>query len=58
MLAIGQAKLTDRQLRIKTHKGQEKSGKGLLLPLTRKALRYLHDSQAENETDGFHNYSD
>lgn len=58
LLAIGQAKLTDRQLRIKTHKGQEKSGKELLLPLTRKALRYLQEAQAENETDGFYNYTD
>lgn len=58
LLAIGQAKLTDRQLRIKTHKGQEKSGKELLLPLTRKALRYLQQAQAENDTEGFFNYTD
>lgn len=57
LIAIGQAKLTDRLLRIRTHKGQDKHGKELLLPLTRKALRYLNDSQTENQTDGFFNYA-
>ena len=56
--AIQHAKLTDRQLRIKTQKGQDKSGKELLLPLTRKALRYLTEAQTENETAGFFNYAD
>lgn len=56
--AIGQAKLQDRQVRIQTHKGREQYGRELLLPLTRKALRYLHDSQQENARDGFYDYSD
>lgn len=56
--AIGQAKLSERQLTIKTHKGREQHGKTLLLPLTRKALRYLKDAQDENGTEGFFNYSD
>ncbi len=56
--AIGQAKITDRQLHIKTHKGREQFGKTLLLPLTRKALRYLREAQEENGTEGFFDYSD
>ncbi|MBH8559867.1 site-specific integrase [Hymenobacter sp. BT442] len=56
--AIGQAKLNDRQLHIKTHKGREQYGKELLLPLTRKALRYLREAQQENGTEGFFDYSD
>jgi len=56
--AIGQAKLQNRQLQIKTHKGKEQYGQELSLPLTRKAMRYLHDSQRENDRDGFFDYSD
>ncbi|HEX8330132.1 MAG TPA: site-specific integrase [Hymenobacter sp.] len=56
--AIGQAKLQDRQMRIKTQKGRHSVGKELLLPLTRKALRYLQEAQDENGTEGFFNYSD
>ena len=56
--AIGQAKLTDRTMHIKTHKGRDIYGKTLLLPLTRKALRYLREAQEENDTEGFFNYSD
>ena len=58
LVAIQYAKLSDRVLRIKTQKGQDKHGKELLLPLTRKALRYLHDAQTENGTEGFFNYAD
>jgi integrase len=56
--AIGQAKLQDRQMTIKTHKGRDQYGKTLLLPLTRKALRYLKEAQEENGTEGFFSYAD
>ncbi|MDO7849249.1 site-specific integrase [Hymenobacter sp. M29] len=58
LVHIGQAKLTDRKLKFRPMKGQEKTGKELLLPLTRKALRYLQEAQTENGTEGFFNYAD
>ncbi|RZJ57671.1 MAG: hypothetical protein EOO55_02875, partial [Hymenobacter sp.] len=40
------------------HKTYRYDEKELLLPITRKALGYLQDSQRENECEGFRLYSD
>ncbi|OUJ69125.1 tyrosine-type recombinase/integrase [Hymenobacter crusticola] len=56
--AAGQAKFTDRVMQLKPHKTYRYDEKDLLLPLTRKAMRYLEDSQRENDIEGFFLYTD
>jgi site-specific recombinase XerD len=56
--AIGQAKLEERKLTLKQQKTYHHNEKELLLPLTRRALRYLQEAQEENETEGFFEYAD
>lgn len=58
LTAIGQTKLENNRLELKAQKTYDRNEKVLLLPLTRRALRYLADARQENDTDGFFNYSD
>jgi|GEM_PF-865634 len=55
---VGNTKIVGQQMVLQPHKTYRYDEKDLLLPLTRKALSYLHDSQAENECEGFFLYTD
>jgi len=55
---IGQAKLENRELIFKAQKTYAKKLQETMLPLTKRALRYLQDAQEEEELPGFYNYTD
>ncbi|MGI4870504.1 MAG: tyrosine-type recombinase/integrase [Janthinobacterium lividum] len=56
--AVAQAKIVGQQMTLKPQKTYRYDEKDLLLPITKKALRYLSDSQDENDCDGFFLYTD
>lgn len=55
---IGAAKLENRELIFKAQKTYAKKLQETMLPLTKRALRYLQDAQEEEELPGFYNYTD
>nr|WP_262904992.1 site-specific integrase [Hymenobacter pini] len=55
---MGEAKVVGQLVELKVHKTYRYDEKELLLPITKKALRYLEESRAENGTDGFFLYTD
>ncbi|WP_055562985.1 tyrosine-type recombinase/integrase [Hymenobacter sp. AT01-02] len=55
---MGETKVVGQLVELKVHKTYRYDEKELMLPITKKALRYLEDSRAENETDGFFLYTD
>jgi integrase len=55
---MGSVKVAGQQMELKPHKTYRYDERELLLPITKKALSYLQDSQAENECDGFFLYTD
>jgi site-specific recombinase XerD len=56
--AIDQMKIDGQRLELKPHKTYRYDEQDLVLPITKKALSYLVESQQENECAGFHLYSD
>jgi site-specific recombinase XerD len=55
---IGQAKLENQELIFKAQKTYAKKLQETMLPLTKRALRYLQEAQEEEELPGFYNYTD
>jgi site-specific recombinase XerD len=55
---IGQAKLENQELIFKAQKTYAKKLQDTMLPLTKRALRYLQQAQEEEELPGFYNYAD
>ncbi|MFC7669260.1 site-specific integrase [Hymenobacter humi] len=55
---IGQCTIENYELTFKAQKTYSKTLREMMLPLTRKALRYLQDAQEEEEQTGFYNYTD
>ena len=56
--ALDLATITGQHIQLRPQKTYRYDEKELLLPITRRALRYLHDSQAENQCEGFRLYTD
>ena len=55
---MSEAKVNGQLVELKVQKTYRHNEKETLLPITKRALRYLEDSRAENGTDGFYLYSD
>ncbi|MDJ0367513.1 site-specific integrase [Hymenobacter sp. H14-R3] len=55
---MASVKVVGQQMVLQPHKTYRYDEKDLLLPITKRALRYLTDSQTENECEGFRIYSD
>lgn len=56
--AMATVKVAGQQMELRPHKTYRYDEKDLLLPITKRALRYLNDSRLENECEGFRLYSD
>ncbi|MDO7877684.1 site-specific integrase [Hymenobacter sp. ASUV-10] len=55
---VGKMKIEGQLMELMPHKTYQHDEKDLVLPITKKALGYLQDSQRENECAGFHLYAD
>ncbi|OON65491.1 tyrosine-type recombinase/integrase [Hymenobacter sp. CRA2] len=56
--AIQHARFDGAEMVFKIQKTYEDKMRDMMLPLTRKAIRYLEDSRIENGVEGFYNYTD